>query len=270
MGEKIDENLSNEELLKRYHNTKDVNLRNKIITKNEGFVKAIAEKYYHKGDYFDLGDLINEGYIGLIHAIEKFDYKKGYKFLSYAVWWVKKGILEAKKNREKAIRIPSPKNNEILKLDQIIEEYTKMHSENPTKEELSVYLRKSTEYINKLFSYSKKIVPLDSILGSKHEGKMKESLVADECSEIPYENIENNMLIEKILDIAKLSKREEDILKLRYGLGNRHEKTLSEIGDAYNLTKERIRQILDKSKRKIIKRLKIEENVINRRNRHNL
>ena len=255
MGEKVNNTWNNEELLKKYHETGDIKIRNKVITKNQGFVKLVVRKYYQSGNHLDFEDLVNEGNIGLIDAAERFEYGKGYKFISYAAWWIKQAILGAMNKKEKVIRVPLFRKEEIVRLDKIIIEYIAKYNRKPTDRELSVYLRKSLDYLNELLSYPPKVISLDSVLNSEDEDKTKESIVADEYSEIPYENIENSMLVDKILEITELSKKEEEILKMRYGIGKGYKRTLREIGEHYNLTKERIRQILNKSENKIIMKL---------------
>jgi RNA polymerase primary sigma factor len=219
--------------------------REKMITANLRFVVNVAKKYQNQG--LPLTDLINEGNIGLMNALEKFEVERGYHFISYAVWWIRQSILKAICEKSRTVRLPLNRANELVQIQKMQRKLVHDNGEDPTFEELGEALNMDAKMVEDLVTISREMVSLDAPV----YGDPSNSTVGD-FVEDDYRSAES-ILMEKSLreDINKaleiLTDREKEIIEMRFGLNGAIPMSLKEIGEIYNLTKERIRQIEKKA-----------------------
>ncbi len=221
----------------------DKEAKNKIVNSNLRFVVNVAKKYQNHG--LDLTDLISEGNIGLLTAIERFEVSKGYHFISYAVWWIRQSILKAICEKSRSIRLPLNRANELVQ----IEHARKVLSGNKTEEqeftEVAKMLNMSLSHVREMVNISRDMVSLDAEVGSSdHDRTSLGDFVEDTATPQPDEKILAEAMsndIEAVL--STLKPNEAKVLRLRYGLNGAKPMSLKEVGDICNLTKERIRQI---------------------------
>lgn len=215
--------------------------RDEIVRANLRFVVNVAKKYQNRG--LDLTDLISEGNIGLLTAIEKFDVDRGYHFISYAVWWIRQSILKAISEKGRAIRLPSNRINELSKIEGARKSVSGNKSEDQEFEEVAKMLHMDKSHVRELIYISREMASLDAPVGNDSEDKTFGEYVED------TKNVPETVIMEKSMSeeinkvIDTLQPKEAAILKMRYGIGCEKPMSLQEIGNICHLTKERVRQI---------------------------
>lgn len=218
-----------------------------LIKSNLRFVVNVAKKYQNKG--LPITDLINEGNIGLINAIDKYDVSRGYHFISYAVWWIRQSILKAIGEKSKMIRLPLNRFGELVQIEKARKEIYELTGEEPEAEDVASMLNLDKELVEDLLMVSREYVSLDSPLkAGSSESSVIGDFVEDRNYKLPEESLVDESLkdeIEKLL--SNLPEKEAAVLRRRYGLSGENQMSLKEIGEMYNLTKERIRQIEKKA-----------------------
>jgi RNA polymerase primary sigma factor len=222
--------------------------KNELITRNLRLVINIAK--HHIGRGLDLLDLIQEGNIGLMRAIDKFDYKRGFKFSTYATWWIRQGITRALIDQTKTIRVPVHMMELYSKVTKASRGLTQTLGREPSKEEIAKRLGVSTEKIVEALKAVQDPIALQTPLGD--DGSTIEDFINDKDSLSPYSNREINDVTEHILRVLNtISPRESEIIRMRFGIGFEKDCTLEEVGNHFSITRERVRQIEAKALRKL-------------------
>ncbi len=226
----------------------DLGALEKLTRANLRFVVSVAKQYQNQG--LSLPDLINEGNLGLIKAAEKFDETRGFKFISYAVWWIRQSILQALAEQSRIVRLPL---NQVGSLNKISKAYSRFEQENerrPSMDELADELDMPVEKISDTMKVSGRHVSVDAPFVEGEENSLLDVLV-NEDSPMADKTLVNESLAREIdRALSTLSEREKDIIQMFFGIG-RQEMTLEEIGDEFNLTRERVRQIKEKAIRRL-------------------
>jgi RNA polymerase primary sigma factor len=218
----------------------------RLIESNLRFVVNVAKKYQNQG--IPLSDLINEGNIGLINAIERYDVDKGYHFISYAVWWIRQAILKAIYEKSRTIRLPLNRANELIQIQKAQKEITSRKGEEPELKEIASLTQLDEQHISDLLSISRDMVSLETpIFADKNNSELGDFIEDADYKSPEQEAVEGSLKDEINNVLLTLSKKEADIIEYRFGLNGKHPMSLKEIGDMYNLTKERIRQIEKKA-----------------------
>jgi len=227
---------------------KGMEARERIIRANTRLVVSVAKKYKDRGVPFL--DLIQEGNIGLIRAMQKFDYRRGHRFSTYATWWIRQGIVRSIPDQGRTVRLPIHFVEEVRKLHKIQTLLTNRLGREPTNEEIAEEMEIELRKVKELLTSSQKIVYLDKDLESE-DSKNPESLIEilpDDKSPTPFELTTNNSLSKEINDLLQtLSPRDAKMLRLAFGLEDGRNYNLHEIGIKFGLTRERVRQIVNQS-----------------------
>lgn len=229
----------------------DQEAKERLASANLRLVISIAKKYRNYGLPFL--DLIQEGNLGLMKAIKKFDWRKGYKFSTYATWWIRQAILKALTNRSRTVRVPAHMKELSRKIDSVEEEYVQENGVEPSEEEVAEILDVSVEKVNRAKKAAQTTVSLDKPLGQESDGGVLGDILADDNLPTPeketFESLLNGRL--KGLLNKELTDREKHILKLRYGLEDYQPRTLEEVGDVFDISRERVRQLQNRAIEKL-------------------
>lgn len=223
---------------------------NKLVNANLRFVVSVSKQYQNQG--LSLPDLINEGNLGLIKAAQRFDETRGFKFISYAVWWIRQAILQALAEQARIVKLPLNKIGSINKVNKAFIELEQKFEREPSVEELSEVLEVAPGDIKEALRSSSRHVSMDAPLAHDEDSNLYDVIMVSDAPS-PDRGLLNDSLRKEIeRALATLTLREANIIKLYFGLNGRHPHTLEEIGEVMELTRERVRQI----KEKAIKRLK--------------
>ncbi len=226
--------------------------KDKIVRANLRFVVNVAKKYQNRG--LDLTDLISEGNIGLLTAIDRYDVSKGYHFISYAVWWIRQAILKAIYEKAKMIRLPLNRANELVQIEKARKTVGGSKSEEQEIREIAEMLNMDQSHVRDLLNIARDMISLDTAV---NPGDSDSSSLGEFISDSLYDDPEEHAMqtsmkedIDAVLD--SLTEKEAEVLRCRFGLNGKESMSLKEVGDVFHLTKERIRQI----EKKAIRRLK--------------
>jgi len=220
----------------------DIQARHKLISSNLALVISVARKY--SGCGLPLADLIQEGNLGLIRAIEKFDPQMGYRFSTYAIWWIRQGIMRALAQQARLIRLPADIEEQLRRFTRVLRELTQRMMRAPTIQEIADEMGIPPEEAVWLEVYIHSPASLDGEIGIPEDGVTLQDIIEDKTVISPVEMVQDKRLQEQTSAlIGKLSKQEQMVVSMHFGLDNGHEKTLEEIGHALGISREKASQI---------------------------
>ena len=236
------------ELAKRIKDGDQIALE-KLTKANLRFVVSVAKQYQNQG--LSLGDLINEGNLGLIKAAQRFDETRGFKFISYAVWWIRQSILQALAEQSRIVRLPLNRVGSLNKISKTFSELEQKYEREPSPEELAEVLDVTTAEVVDTMKISGRHVSMDAPFVQGEENSLLDVLEND-SQETPDSGLMNDSLRREVQRaLSTLTQREADVITLYFGLNGEHAMTLEEIGEKFNLTRERVRQIKEKAIRRL-------------------
>ena len=236
------------ELAKRIRQGDQVALE-KLTKANLRFVVSVAKQYQNRG--LTLGDLINEGNLGLIKAGQRFDETRGFKFISYAVWWIRQSIIQALAEQSRIVRLPLNRIGSLTKISRTFSDLEQKFQREPSPEELAIELDLSTQEVINTLKVSGRHVSMDAPFAQSEEGSLMDVLT-NENEETPDSKlIQDSLKREVARALATLTYRESEVISFYFGLNGNSPMTLEEIGQKFNLTRERVRQIKEKATKRL-------------------
>lgn len=247
---KVDLITADEEVkLARKIHKGDLDALSILIKSNLRFVVSVSKQYQNQG--LSLPDMINEGNLGLIKAAQRFDETRGFKFISYAVWWIRQSILQALAEQARIVRLPLNKIGSINKINRTFANLEQKYEREPTAREIGNVLDLAPESIKEVIRHSGRHVSMDAPLGHDDDGNMYDVFLSKD-SQSPEKKLLTDSLKKEIERTLKtLTDREANILNLYFGLSGRHQHSLEEIGEVFKLTRERVRQIKERAIRRL-------------------
>ena len=227
----------------------DTNALDKLTKANLRFVVSVAKQYQNQG--LTLPDLINEGNLGLIKAAKRFDETRGFKFISYAVWWIRQSILQALAEQSRIVRLPLNKIGSINKINKMYALLEQSNERPPTAEEIAKELDMTVNDVKESMKNSGRHLSMDAPLVEGEDSNLYDVLRSGESPNPDRELIQESLRTEIERSLETLTPREADVVRLYFGLGDQHPMTLEEIGETFDLTRERVRQIKEKAIRRL-------------------
>jgi RNA polymerase primary sigma factor len=219
----------------------DLNARDRLINANLRFVISVSKQYQNQG--LSLSDIINEGNLGLIKAAERFDETMGFKFISYAIWWIRQSIMQALAENIRIVRLPLNRVNDINKIKKIIAELEQKYEREPTILEITQALELTPNDVTVAIKNAVRHISMDTPFVQGEERNMYDVLLSEDASSPDKELLRDSLRKEIERALNKLTPREADVIRFYFGLNGKHARTLAEIGEEFNLTIERVRQI---------------------------
>jgi RNA polymerase primary sigma factor len=217
----------------------------KLTKANLRFVVSVAKQYQHQG--LSLSDLINEGNLGLIRAAKRFDETKGFRFISYAVWWIRQSILQALADQSRIVRVPLNRVGVRNKIARAAQHLEQDFEREPTVEEISEYLEMDLEEVSSTINLANRHISIDSPVGDDGEGTMIDVMENKEADAADHETQHQSMHYEIELALRSLPEKQQKVIRCLYGIGMDRPMGMEDIGAECNLTRERVRQIRDKA-----------------------
>ncbi len=221
----------------------------KLVKANLRFVVSVAKQYQNQG--LSLGDLINEGNLGLIKAAKRFDETRGFKFISYAVWWIRQSILQALAEQSRIVRLPLNRVGALNKIGKAYSSLEQEYEREPSATELAKELDMDVNEIADTLKISGRHVSMDAPFGQGEDNRLLDVLSNDQQPSPDQKLMEDSLRSEIERALSTLTEREGEVIRLYFGLGKEHSLTLEEIGEKFNLTRERVRQIKEKAIRRL-------------------
>ncbi|KAF0140774.1 MAG: sigma-70 family RNA polymerase sigma factor [Ignavibacteriales bacterium] len=221
----------------------------KLVKANLRFVVSVAKQYQNQG--LSLGDLINEGNLGLIKAARRFDETRGFKFISYAVWWIRQSILQALAEQSRIVRLPLNRVGALNKIGKAYSSLEQEYEREPSAQELASELQMDISEVSDTLKIAGRAVSMDAPFAQGEENRLLDILESDEQPSPDYKLMTESLKREIERALSTLSEREAEVINLYFGLNKEHSLTLEEIGEKFHLTRERVRQIKEKAIRRL-------------------